>query len=64
MRGKSLLAPITAPSLRQIRGHLDAPISTPDFENDIRGPQEHFDTLSVESADLFAKKTLKQYAAV
>ena len=38
--------------------------NTPDFANHIRGAQEHFRELSVDSADLFAKKILNQYASV
>jgi predicted O-methyltransferase YrrM len=58
------LARITAASPRLIRRYLDEPINTPEFANHIRGAQEHFRALSVESADLFAKKILNQYAAV
>lgn len=58
------LARITAASPRLIRRYLDEPLNTPEFANHIRGAQEHFRALSVESADLFAKKILNQYAAV
>jgi predicted O-methyltransferase YrrM len=58
------LAQITATSPHQIRKYMDEPINTPDFANHIRGARELFRTLSVESADLFAKKILNQYAAV
>jgi predicted O-methyltransferase YrrM len=58
------LAQITASSPRQIRSYLDEPINTPDFADHLRSAQEHFRALSVESADLFAKKILNQYAAV
>ncbi len=58
------LAQITAASPRQIRSYLDEPINTPNFANHIRGAQEHFRALSVDSADLFAKKILNQYASV
>jgi predicted O-methyltransferase YrrM len=58
------LAQITASSPRQIRSYLDEPINTPDFADHLRSAQGHFRALSVESADLFAKKILNQYAAV
>jgi len=58
------LAQITASSPRQIRSYLDEPINTPDFADHLRSAQEHFRALSIESADLFAKKILNQYASV
>jgi hypothetical protein len=51
-------------SPHQIRTHLDEPINTPAFAAHLRSEQEHFRSLSIESADLFAKKILNQYAAV
>jgi predicted O-methyltransferase YrrM len=55
---------ITGVSPRQIRAYMNEPISTPDFAELIASAQEKFRSLSIESADLFAKKVLVQYAAV
>jgi hypothetical protein len=61
---EEFLAHITSKSPREIRRYLDEPISTPLFAQHIRGAAEQFRSLSIESADLFAKKVLNQYAAV
>ncbi len=61
---EKFLARITASSPHQIRGYLDEPISTPAFAEHLRGADKEFRALSIESADLFAKKILNQYAAV
>jgi hypothetical protein len=61
---KRFLGRLTGSSLRQIRTHLDGPITTPAFAAHLRNEQEHFRSPSIESADLFAKKVLNQYAAV
>jgi hypothetical protein len=58
------LAQIAATSPRQIRSCMDEPINATDFANHISGARELFCTLSVKSADLFAKKILSPYAAV
>lgn len=58
------LARLTGASPRQIRNYLDEPINTPAFAAHLRSAHEQFRTLSIESADLFAKKILNQYAAV
>jgi predicted O-methyltransferase YrrM len=58
------LGRLTGSSPRQIRTHLDEPVNTPAFATHLRNEQEHFRSLSIESADLFAKKILNQYAAV
>jgi hypothetical protein len=58
------LARLTGSSSRQIRTYLDEPINTPAFAAHLRNEEEHFRSLSIESADLFAKKILNQYAAV
>src|ERR1700687_229783 len=60
---EKFLARVTASSPRQIRGYLDEPITTPAFAEHLRGADKQFRALSVESADLFAKKILNQYAA-
>ena len=48
----------------QIRTYMNEPISTPDFAKLLRTAEQKFRKLSIESADLFAKKILVQYAAV
>lgn len=58
------LAGLTSVSPWQIRDFLDEPIGTPAFASHLRSAQNQFRTLSVESADLYAKKILNQYAAV
>lgn len=58
------LTRITASSPRQIRNYLDEPISTTAFAEYLRDAEKEFHSLSIESADLFAKKILNQYAAV
>lgn len=58
------LAHITAASPAQIRSYLDEPIGTPDFAQHLREAAQQFQSLSIGSADLFAKKILNQYAAV
>jgi hypothetical protein len=61
---EKFLARITASSPRQIRNYLDEPISTTAFAEHLPGAEEEFRSLSIESADLFAKKILNQYATV
>ena len=61
---EKFLARITASSPRQIRSYLNEPISTPAFAEHLHGAEKEFRSLSIESADLFAKKILNQYAAV
>ena len=61
---EKFLARIAASSPRQIRDYLDEPISTPAFAEHLRDADKQFRALSIESADLFAKKILNQYAAV
>ena len=58
------LARITAVSPAQIRKFLDEPIGTPAFAQHLRSAAQQFQSLSVGSADLFAKKILNQYAVV
>lgn len=48
----------------QFRTYLDEPINTPTFPLHLHDEEEHFCSLSIESADLFANKTLIQYATV
>jgi predicted O-methyltransferase YrrM len=58
------LARLSGSSPRQIRTYLDEPINTPAFAAHLRNEEGHFRALSIESADLFAKKILNQYSAV
>jgi predicted O-methyltransferase YrrM len=55
---------ITGASPAQVRGYMSEPVSTPDFAKLLRAAEGKFRNLSIESADLFAKKILIQYAAV
>lgn len=61
---EKFLGHITGASPGQIRAFMSEPISTPDFAKLLRGAEEKFRNLAIESADLFAKKILVQYAAV
>jgi predicted O-methyltransferase YrrM len=61
---EKFLARITGVQPRQIRRYLDEPFSTPGFAEHIHNVAEQFLSISIESADLFAKKILNQYAAV
>ena len=60
---EKFIARITGVSARQIRGYMDEPIATPDFAELLKTAEERICGLSIESADLFAKKVLLQYAA-
>lgn len=61
---EKFLASITGVSPGRIRRYLDEPIETRDFAAHLHSAKEQFRALSIESADLFAKKILNQYAAV
>jgi predicted O-methyltransferase YrrM len=61
---EKFIAHITGTSTRQVRSFMDEPISTPAFAEALHAAEKQFRALSVESADLFAKKVLTQYAAV
>ena len=61
---EKFLARLTGSSPHQIRTYLDEPINTPAFAAHLRSEKEHFRSLSVMSADLFAKKILNQYAGL
>lgn len=58
------LAKITASSPRKLRGYLGEPANTESFAENLRQARGLLRGLSVESADLFAKKVLNQYAAI
>jgi len=55
---------ITGQSPERIRGYLSEPLSTPEFAARLNDAKRQFRGLTIESADLFAKKALVQYAAV
>jgi predicted O-methyltransferase YrrM len=61
---EKFIAHITGVSTRQVRSFMDEPISTPAFAEGLHAAEKRFRALSIESADLFAKKVLTQYAAV
>ncbi|SRR6266851_6650690 len=61
---EKFLASLTGVPPRQIRRYLDEPIETPAFAEHLRSSEAQFRSLSIASADLFAKKVLNQYAAV
>jgi predicted benzoate:H+ symporter BenE len=61
---EKFIAQITGALPGQICGYLSEPISTPAFAALLRTAESKFRSSSVESADLFAKKILVQYAAV
>ena len=61
---EKFIAHITGISTRQVRSFMDEPISTPAFAEALHAAEKRFRALSIESADLFAKKVLTQYAAV
>ena len=59
---EKFLARITRSSPQDIRGHLNEPISMPEFAEHLRSARDEFRSLAITSADLFAKKVLYQYA--
>lgn len=61
---EKFLARIAGSTPREIRAYLDEPINSPVFAEHLRAVAKEFRSLSIESADLFAKKILNQYAAV
>ncbi|MGH9679309.1 MAG: class I SAM-dependent methyltransferase [Candidatus Acidiferrales bacterium] len=58
------LARITGERVSRIRRFIDEPARTPEFMARIHECEETFRTTSFESADLYAKKVLIQYAIV
>jgi predicted O-methyltransferase YrrM len=58
------LASITGVPAHEIRGFLDEPIRSDTFAACLRSAEENFLHLEIQSADLYAKKVLVQYAAV
>jgi hypothetical protein len=58
------LSSITGAPPRRIRGFLDEPIHTDAFAECLRAAEVTFKTAQIQSADLYAKKILVQYACV
>lgn len=61
---EKFLSRLTGAEPRQIRAYLNEPPNTPGFGQHLLAVANQFQTLAIESADLFAKKILNQYAAV
>jgi predicted O-methyltransferase YrrM len=61
---EKFLSHITGSSAGQIRAYMSEPISIPNFAGLLRSAEQKLRNLPVESADVFAKKILVQYAAV
>ena len=58
------LAQITGERVSRIREFIDEPAHTPEFLRHVSECEKTFRTTSIESADLYAKKVLIQYAIV
>jgi predicted O-methyltransferase YrrM len=58
------LAQITGERVSRIRQFIDEPAHTPEFLRHVSECEKTFRTNSIESADLYAKKVLIQYAIV
>jgi predicted O-methyltransferase YrrM len=58
------LAQITGERVSRIRQFIDEPAHTPEFSRHVSECEKAFRTTSIESADLYAKKVLIQYAIV
>jgi hypothetical protein len=58
------LAQITGERVSRIRQFIDEPAHTPEFLRHVSECEKTFRTTSIESADLYAKKVLIQYAIV
>jgi hypothetical protein len=58
------LGSITGVEARKIRGFLNEPLQNEAFAGCLRNAEKDFETLEIQSADLYAKKVLVQYAAV
>ena len=61
---EKFIARITGKSVREIRGYIEEPFSTAGFGEVLDGARDKLRSLRIESANLFAKKVLAQYAAV
>jgi predicted O-methyltransferase YrrM len=60
---ETFIGRITGAGVQEIRGYLNELVSTPEFVALLKNAAEEFRHLAIESADLFAKKVLLQYAA-
>jgi predicted O-methyltransferase YrrM len=58
------IAQITGERVSRIRQFIDEPAHTPEFLRHVSDCEKTFRTISIESADLYAKKVLIQYAIV
>src|SRR5882762_7352806 len=58
------LAHITGERVSRIRQYIGEPARTPEFLRNVHECEKTFRTTSIESADLYAKKVLIQYAIV
>ena len=58
------LSAVTGVAASRIRSFLDEPMNTPEFAECLRKAAVFFHEAEIESADLYAKKILLQYAAV
>lgn len=58
------LSRITGCSVAKIRGFLDEPLSRPKFAAGLRRAEAAMESLGLQSADLYAKKVLVQYATI
>lgn len=58
------LSTITGVTTRRIRAFVGEPIQTPEFAARLREVDDTFRDLKIQSADLYAKKILLQYAAI
>lgn len=58
------LSRLTGVSAVKLRTYLNEPIQTPAFACCLRDAESSFKNLEIQSADLYAKKVLAQYAAV
>lgn len=64
LNDERFLARICGVSPLTIRSFMDEPSNTPEFAQHIGNAVGEFRALSIQSADLYAKKVLNQYAAI
>lgn len=64
MADERFLFSITGVSATRLRSFLNEPLETPTFADCLRHAQTDFDQAQLESANLYAKKTLVQYSAI
>jgi predicted O-methyltransferase YrrM len=61
---ESFLSTITNVSTRNLRSFLEEPSQTKSFSDCLHEAKDTFKTLKIQSADLYAKKVLLQYASI